>query len=102
VQVEKTVAVTETVQTTRTLEKTIQALVDDAAPPPTEPDSQDSGNGPASPSGSDCPSSAPIKGNASSMIYHVPGGEFYDRTVPEQCFSSESDAVAAGYRASKR
>lgn len=36
------------------------------------------------------------------MTYQVSGGEFYDRTVPEQCFSSESDAIAAGYRASKR
>ena len=36
------------------------------------------------------------------MIYHVPGGEFYDRTNPEKCFATEAAARAAGYRASKR
>lgn len=54
------------------------------------------------PSGWKCPSWAPIKGNASSMIYHVPGGAFYSRTNPEQCFASASAAKSAGYRASKR
>lgn len=45
-----------------------------------------------------CPAWAPIKGNANSMIYHVPGGGSYDITNPEECFRTESDAVAAGYR----
>lgn len=49
-----------------------------------------------------CPASHPIKGNASSMIYHVRGGAFYERTNPEACFATASDARAAGYRASKR
>lgn len=53
------------------------------------------------PSGWNCPSWAPIKGNASSMIYHMPSGSFYSRTNPEECFSSESAAVKAGYRKSK-
>ena len=48
-----------------------------------------------------CPSWAPIKGNADSMIYHVPGGSFYTRTNPEECFRTESAAQAAGYRRSK-
>ncbi len=48
-----------------------------------------------------CPSSHPIKGNASSMIYHVPGGRYYSRTKPEECFATESAAQAAGYRRSK-
>ncbi|MGI9824724.1 sunset domain-containing protein [Agromyces sp. Marseille-Q5079] len=48
-----------------------------------------------------CPSWAPIKGNADSMIYHVPSGAYYTRTNPEECFSSESAAVNAGYRKSK-
>ena len=48
-----------------------------------------------------CPSGYPIKGNASSMIYHVPGGAFYGRTNPEECFASASAARAKGYRASK-
>lgn len=49
----------------------------------------------------DCPVRAPIKGNADSMIYHVPDGAYYDITKPEECFSTEADAVAAGYRRSK-
>lgn len=48
-----------------------------------------------------CPSWAPIKGNASSMIYHMPGQRFYSRTQPEDCFSSESAARNAGYRKAK-
>ena len=48
-----------------------------------------------------CPDSAPIKGNQSG-IYHVPGGQYYGRTNPEECFASESDAQAAGYRKSQR
>lgn len=49
-----------------------------------------------------CPAWAPIKGNKSSMIYHVKSGAFYTRTKPEACFSSEKAAVNAGYRKSKR
>ena len=49
-----------------------------------------------------CPPDFPIKGNASSMIYHQPGQPSYDRTVPEFCFASEHDAEAAGYRPPKR
>lgn len=54
------------------------------------------------PTNKTCPSWAPIKGNASSMIYHVPGGQFYNVTIPEACFSTEAAAKAAGYRKSKR
>ncbi|WP_417215768.1 hypothetical protein [Arthrobacter sp.] len=49
-----------------------------------------------------CPAGFPIKGNASSMIYHVPGGAFYSRTTPEECFSSTAAARSHGYRASRR
>lgn len=49
-----------------------------------------------------CPDDQPIKGNAQSGIYHVPGGQYYDKTMPERCFSSESDAINAGYRRSKK
>ncbi|MEV7648805.1 hypothetical protein [Arthrobacter sp. NPDC089319] len=52
--------------------------------------------------GNSCPSGYPIKGNASSMIYHVPGGGFYNRTNPEECFASQGAAINAGYRPSKR
>ncbi len=44
----------------------------------------------------------PIKGT-SSKIYHLAGGAFYDRiTSPVACFSTEAEAVAAGYRKSSR
>lgn len=49
----------------------------------------------------DCPSWAPIKGNASSKIYHMKGQRFYLKTAPEICFATESAAKNAGYRKSK-
>ena len=70
------------------------------AEPPTPPTATSGGAPPLT--GGDCPSEAPIKGNASSGIYHVPGGQFYDRTYAEECFAAESDAQDAGYRASRR
>lgn len=45
-----------------------------------------------------------IKGNISSSgekIHHVPGGKFYDKTVPEKWFNTEEEAQAAGYMKSK-
>jgi hypothetical protein len=59
-------------------------------------------DGRAAPTGMTCPASHPIKGNRSSMLYHPPGGEFYDATRPEECFASPADAEAAGYRRSQR
>ncbi len=46
-----------------------------------------------------CPPGYPIKGNASSKIYHVPGLVSYEKTKAEWCFPSENDAVSFGYRA---
>lgn len=52
-----------------------------------------------------------IKGNISlrtgEKIYHVPGGDYYDQTVideakGERWFCTEAEAVAAGWRRSKR
>jgi hypothetical protein len=45
-----------------------------------------------------------IKGNVSgsSKIFHVKGGSSYEKTVPEQCFNTEAEAVAAGFRKAKR
>jgi micrococcal nuclease len=48
-----------------------------------------------------CPTSAPIKGNESSGIYHKPDDAYYDATHPEECFATPQDAEAAGYRAAK-
>lgn len=49
----------------------------------------------------DCPEGFPLKGNASSMLYHAPGTPSYDATIPEMCFATDDDAVAAGYTPSK-
>ena len=49
-----------------------------------------------------CPPTHPIKGNESSMIYHRPGQQAYNKTKPEACYAAESDAVADGFRAAKR
>lgn len=45
-----------------------------------------------------------IKGNigSSGLIYHVPGGSFYNRTNAETCFDTEAEAEAAGFRRSLR
>jgi hypothetical protein len=45
-----------------------------------------------------CPPGYPVKANASSRIYHVPGGRDYERTVPERCYATNADAEADGYR----
>ena len=50
----------------------------------------------------DCPSNKLIKGNSQSGIYHMPYGQYYDKTAPERCFATEQDAKNAGFRASKR
>lgn len=42
-----------------------------------------------------------IKGNINSKkekLYHVPGGRSYDKTVAEEVFCTEEEAVANGYR----
>ena len=48
-----------------------------------------------------CPDGYPIKANDNSGIYHVPGGRFYERTVPERCYADTDAAEADGYRAAK-
>lgn len=48
-----------------------------------------------------CPDGYPVKGNASSRIFHLPGESSYDRTVPEICFATAEDATAAGFRPRK-
>ena len=54
-----------------------------------------------SPNGEACPAGYPVKANERSMIYHVQGGRFYDRTVPERCYATADDAEADGYRRAK-
>jgi large subunit ribosomal protein L17 len=38
-----------------------------------------------------------IKGNADSMLYHVPGSRSYNQTKAEVWFATEEDAEAAGF-----
>jgi len=48
-----------------------------------------------------CPDGYPVKANDNSGIYHVVGGRFYARTVPERCYATAEDAEADGYRRAK-
>jgi len=51
-----------------------------------------------------CPEDLPIKGNlrtSGERIYHVPSGQYYGVTNPHECFSTEEQARAAGYRKSQ-
>lgn len=65
-------------------------------PVPDEPESWTAPNDDGS-----APSGYPVKVKTSSGIFHVPGGRFYDRTVPDRCYPSEAAAEADGYRRSK-
>lgn len=47
------------------------------------------------------PEGYPIKGNADSMLYHVPGGSHYGRTIAEVWFATAEDAERAGFAAPK-
>ena len=44
------------------------------------------------------PDTHPIKGNADSMLYHVPGSSHYERTGAEYWFDTEASAEAAGFQ----
>ena len=85
---------------------TFVRMADDPSPtdaPLVDPQPESAANAPTwlPPVEGACPSGYPIKGNSNSRIYHVPGGRFYDRTVPERCYASAADAEADGYRAAK-
>jgi len=45
----------------------------------------------------EAPEGFEIKGNANSMLYHVPGSSHYDRTVAEVWFATPEAAEAAGF-----
>jgi hypothetical protein len=49
-----------------------------------------------------CPEDHPVKGNANSMIYHLPGQSSYAATNPEVCFTDAAAAESAGFRPRKR
>ena len=43
-----------------------------------------------------CPASHPVKAKLSSGIFHVPGGQNYDRTHADRCYVDEGAATADG------
>jgi hypothetical protein len=47
------------------------------------------------------PDGYPVKVKTASGIYHVPGGRFYDRTMPDRWYATAHAAEADGYRRSK-
>jgi len=47
--------------------------------------------------GDEQPEGYPVKGNADSNLYHLPGTRFYDATVAEVWFATAEDAEAAGF-----
>ncbi len=49
-----------------------------------------------------CPPSHPVKAKLASGIYHVPGGQSYDRTTPDRCYVDAAAAERDGLRAAKR
>lgn len=53
------------------------------------------------PTRDECDPAHPIKVNINSGIYHMPGGRFYERMVPDRCYANEENAIADGYRAAK-
>jgi micrococcal nuclease len=83
---EESATATATVTATGTATATAEPAVGGGVPPISE---------------EDCPPNAPIKGNASSGIYHTPNDAYYDATHPEECFATPQDAEAAGYRAAE-
>jgi large subunit ribosomal protein L22 len=73
-------------------EDTLEAGADAAAAPYGE------GSAAPLPDGSQ-PAGHPIKGNEDSMMYHEPGGRWYDQTIAEVWFATPEAAEAAGFRA---
>jgi hypothetical protein len=71
------------------------------SPEPAAPTPRATGSADPLPDGS-CPPEFPIKGNASSGIYHTPGKQFYNKTKAEACFARPSDAQAAGFKAAQK
>ena len=49
-----------------------------------------------------CPATHPVKGKLSSGIFHVPGGQNYDRTHADRCSVDPEAAAADGLRQSQR
>jgi hypothetical protein len=95
---------------TSSLEWTPQPFLSPPMPVPHEPETSPVGaDAPApavagwvEPAAGACPASHPVKAKLASGIFHVPGGQMYDRTVPDRCYLDAAAAEADGLRASKR
>ena len=88
-----------------TIEWTPQPLLSPPMPVPHVPEPTAPVAAPAAwvePTDGTCPVSHPVKAKLGSGIFHVPGGQMYDRTVPERCYADAAAAEADGLRASKR
>ncbi|MGH9270091.1 MAG: hypothetical protein ACRDZ2_02340 [Ilumatobacteraceae bacterium] len=82
---------------------TLAAVVAEGViPDPEDPTPPVAGDSPWVPAeAGSCPLSHPVKANDNSMIFHAPGGRFYDRTRAERCYVDAAAAEADGYRAAK-
>jgi hypothetical protein len=49
-----------------------------------------------------CPASHPVKGKASSGLFHLPGMVAYERANADTCFVDADAAEAAGFTRAKR
>ncbi|MGH9049089.1 MAG: hypothetical protein ACRDY4_05105 [Acidimicrobiia bacterium] len=54
------------------------------------------------PNGDVCPTTHPVKAKLSSKIFHVPGGQSYDRTKPDRCYRDPAAAEVDGLRRAAR
>jgi large subunit ribosomal protein L17 len=91
---------TETAESTEDITDEPQALVSDDVEVEESVSDEEHPYGPGShvaPEDGSEPEGFPIKGNADSMLYHVPDSAFYDRTVAEVWFATAEDAEAAGF-----
>jgi len=71
--------------------------------PPGEPDTAPIDDAAwVEPNGDACPATHPVKAKLSSKIFHVPGGQSYDRTRPDRCYRDAAAAEADGLRQAAR
>lgn len=85
------------------LEWTPQPFLSPPMPVPHEPATADPTDATwVEPANGACPVSHPVKAKLASGIFHVPGGQMYDRTAPDRCYVDAASAEADGLRASKR
>jgi hypothetical protein len=54
------------------------------------------------PTGEVCPTTHPVKAKLSSKIFHLPGGQMYERSKPDRCYRDAAAAEADGLRQSQR